>query len=125
MVGLHPHKEATLAIDSPNFCTHCGNNLEPDAPVERDGWAVAPLMAHHLTYFLPRLTPSDRIMLHTLAAARGPVSVRVLAARMTREGSEESVRVRASLLAKKLRAAGVPSPIKSVWGYGYEWVNAA
>ncbi len=100
------------------FCPSCGTNLSADAPVEIDGWRVTPYSAERYGDSV-HVTPSQAIILHTLAAADGrPVSRTVL---MERAGSESDHNVLA-VMVNRLRKQR--APIGTMRSAGYYWLKS-
>lgn len=107
------------------FCPSCGFNLVADEPVSIGAWSVSPseVLCDGREV---RMTPSERILLHSLAAMRGRVvKDSAILERIGSEAEGHVVNVFACRIRTACRKAGVPDPIETVWGSGYRWREAA
>lgn len=106
---------------TPPFCPHCGHNIVADACVVIDGWTIAPDYAERDGERV-HLTPSEAIVLHSIAAARGRILTdAVLRERCDSEAESNIIKVTICHLRQKL--PGVP--IETAWGTGYRWRTEA
>lgn len=116
------HAEEPAAAHHVTFCPSCGYNLVADRPVIADGWMISPTDARY--HGAPvALSPQQRIIFHTVAAAKGRTVSRE--ALLNRSSDEECfpniVNVHVCKIRAKLRQLAIPSPIETVWGCGFRW----
>lgn len=107
------------------FCPSCGFNLVADEPVAIGPWFISPSEVLHEGQML-RLTPSERILLHSLATMRGRVVKQsALYERMGAESEQPHiVTVYACRVRATCRTLGIADPIETIWGSGYRWREA-
>lgn len=104
------------------LCPHCGYDLETDRVLEMDGLMFDPRGPVIWRGELVHLTPSERIMLHTLLkAAPRTVTKDVILERVGSDGPPNSVNVWAHGVRSKLDAIAPGHRIKTDWARGYRW----
>jgi DNA-binding response OmpR family regulator len=103
------------------LCPHCGYNLRQDEPIELDGFRIDPRGGVEYLGRRIALQPNSQSFLGTLAkAAPRPVTKEVLGERFGAR-SERSIEYHLTKLRRYLAAAGVPSPVRNIHGFGYRW----
>lgn len=107
-----------------SFCPHCGYNLTRDEVIEADGFTLDPRGTVTFEGREARLTRPQVDLLYAMARADGrPVALPALAERMGSEAEDIRNVVSAQLAhtKRRLRAANIPFPVRTVWGRGYRW----
>lgn len=98
------------------ICSNCGLSIEPDAPIERDGWHITPfgLVMYHGDRL--QLRPACASLLYAIAASAGPISRIALLNRISDTESDNLLSVQLTHLRRSLRAHNMPIPFAVLWG---------
>jgi DNA-binding response OmpR family regulator len=103
-------------------CPHCGFDLVRDAPISSGGFRVDP--SGDATWRGERipLPRSEREILYSLAKSYPrSLSRATLLDRLGSEAEEKTVDQWISKLRSRLREAGAPCPVRTVYTQGYCW----
>ena len=109
-------------MTAPHFCPHCGFNLDTDKPIVRGAWRLTP-EAVWFTGARVDVTPSEAAVLYSIAAGSGqPVRASTIGERVGID-SENTVNLTAVYVSKIRRKLGALSPIGTLRGAGYYWLE--
>lgn len=100
------------------ICANCGLSVEPDEPVERDGWWISAFGQVLYNNERVQLRPAGAGLLYAVAATRGPINRVALLARISETESDNLFSVQLSHLRRALRDHGLPVPFVTLWGTG-------
>ena len=110
-------------MNAPHFCPHCGFNLDTDKPIVRGAWRLTPVAVWHKRKLLA-LTPSEAAVLYAVAAGGGrPVRASTIGERVGID-SENTANLTAVYVSKIRKKLGALSPIGTLRGAGYYWLEA-
>lgn len=105
-----------------NCCPSCGYNLRADEVIERGRWRLDPRGSAYYNGARLRLSKTQSIILHDIAASRGREVTREALLGRTSDGENlNNVCAQVCRLRQRLARLGVPDPIQSRWGAGYYW----
>lgn len=112
-----------VVTDSPAICPHCGYDLIPSAPIDRDGLSIDPTGRVVLNGRPLPVTRQEREGLYALVKANGQtVSRHVLAERLGIADVVTHIDVMMHRIRRKLGDEAYR--IETVWGRGWRWVAA-
>lgn len=98
------------------LCPNCGLSIEPDAPVERDGWRITAFGQVWYDNQRVDVPTSTGLILYAIAASPGPIARIAILNRISDSESDNLLSVQLSHARRRLRALNVPVPFATLAG---------